>query len=349
MKNKALIGVSTFFITIIVMILCFNLFDSKTKKDFSFERKFSKDNILTFKKRFKKMNTDVCIMSVNSDNYIVEKDEKSLNESNKLDKFYFADFNFNSVFCDSLILPIESNVLFSNKEKTIYSNCFKLYENDKSKKNNIQIHFNNLKINSLKPLLNSKTKFLCFAEYFDKDEYKTGFYIIDFFTKEVKLSKLLVENKNSAFLENSLKYYGKYAYFKNEKYITYCCDKFSSIYFFDEKGIFLNELKTSDQTTLPDLIKNNQGYISYKRGSTWSTNMGLYLKDNKAFIFSTCNKSFDNIIIDEYDLKNFNYIQSFKLNYENKNDSNIRNIYMNNNIIIEFEQYYASFNFSKYI
>jgi len=350
MKNKFLIGTITFFITMFIIILL-NTFESETKKHYSFDRRFeSNQEILKFEKKSQKLNENEYVMSINSDNNIVERDIISKEKDYDTYKFFIRDLNFTNEQINEVKIPKGSNILFCDNTLIIYSNYFKLYKYDLKTNISSEIKLDNLKVNSIIPIANSKTEFLCFAEYKVSDEYITGFYFVDFETKKIKLSKLLENDKTSSVPKNALIYSGKFAKFQNEKIISYYCDKFSKIYFFNNNGKYLKELTTLDETPKPIITKNQQGFSFYSRKGAWNTNMGMFLKEGKIFVLSASNENYSDIIIDEYLLSDLKYIQSYKINYNNQSTYNVRNVFSTkNSIIIGFEYDYASFIFAKHI
>ena len=344
MKNKLLIGVITFFTTIFLMILVLNLLDSESKKTFTFDRKFNlKNNVLKFDKIFNKLNDADNVMFVNSDNYLVERDVENIDDENNKYLFHIRDLNFKNKQNLNSVLPKGANLLFFNLEKVIFTKNFNLFEYSFNTKKINLIDFKGLKITYLKPILNSTTKFLCLAENHENNMFKTGFYLIDISTKEIQIIKHLETNKIDTFLPNSLKYIGKFLYNENN-IISYCCEKYSKIYFFNDKGIFLKELQTNDKVPLPKIAENNQGNNFYSRDGTWYSNMGMFINNNSVFVFSAASDDKDYISIDEYSYSKMDYIQSYKLNYKNMNSNNIMNACQyKNNMIICFDYNYASF------
>lgn len=351
MKNKFLIGLVTFFSTLAALLFFSNFVNSDSNKSYSFERVFSnKDSILNFTARHAKMDADEYIMAINSDDYIVERDREPVDSMHDRYKFYYTDLRFGSKQTDHVILPSGSNVLHSNPKKVIYTNNFRLFELDKSQHKSCEILIPGLKVTSLKALPDSDSKFLCFSELKTADDYETGFFVIDFNTKAIRLSKLLVTHDATDVPTNSLRYSGSFSVFADQNTIAYGCNKFSKIYFFDNKGNFKNELNTADATPLPEVIQNSQGYTFYKRGHTWNTNMGVFVKNNKAFVFSASSKVYNTIIVDEYSLKDFTYVQSHKIKHDYENSQSVRHAFIDGDkLVIGFETHYASFIFSRYI
>jgi hypothetical protein len=345
MKNKFLVGVITFLVTIFIMILILNLFDSESKKTFSFDRKINEGKrILSFDKTYKKTNENEHIMFVNSDNYIVERDRKSIDDKSEHNMFYFEDFNFENKKRLSAILPIGANVLFCDLNKVIFTKNFNLFQYNFKAKLVKEIKLKDIKVVLVKPILDSETKFLCLAEYHFKNKYETGFYIIDFENKNIKQSKGLETNSIDSFLENSLRYIGKFKSFLGKNIIVYYCEKYSKIYFFDNAGLFIKELETSDKVPLPKIAKNNEGNSFYSRDGTWYSNLGVFMKDDSVFVFSGAVEDKYNFTIDEYSWGTLQYVESYNLSYNNMNSNSIYNFNLDNNrLIICFDYNYASF------
>ncbi len=350
MKNKFLVGIITFFGTILLIITSLNLFDSNTKKYYSFIRKFDNKNVLLkFQNRNDKANEDEYVGYVNSDKYIIESDKENIDNETISYKFYIRDLSFNNLVIKNVNLPSTSNLLFCNSTKVIFSNYLKLYDKQINNSKVTEIKLKNLIVSSIKPIINSDSKFLCLAQHFVNNKYETGFFIIDFLTNEILTSKIVETEDIPNVPKNGLKYSGMFSILDNN-IISYSCNKFSKIYFFDKNGFFVKELTTCDKTPLPIITKNSQNTSFYSRSGTWNTNMGIFIKNNKIFVFSATNKILDKVVIDEYSYSNLQYIQSYKLDYNNQNSFCVRDVFVNNNkIIIGFEFYYASFIFSRHI
>ena len=162
MRDKIRIGIITFLITMVIMLLLFNFFDESTKKIYSFNRKFiSKDSILNFQKSFKKMNEDEYVMGINSDNCIVERDKNNIDKNNDQYRFYINNLDFSKKQIVEVVLPINSNVLFCDLEQVIFTNHFLMYKYNILTKTIFELKIPKVKVTSLKPILNSKSKFLC--------------------------------------------------------------------------------------------------------------------------------------------------------------------------------------------
>ncbi len=351
MKDKTLIGLATFFVTLVILLILSNFTNAKSNKSYSFKRSINeKVKLLTFEKKYSKMDNDEYIMSIKSNDYIIERDKEVIDTIKEKYKFYYSNFSFNKKDIDSIIVPYGSNILYNNKLNVIYTNNFKLYKLDKKTNTTSIVDIKGLKISLVEILPNSTSKYLCFAELKENKTYKTGFFVVDFITLKITPSKIFVEKNYTDVASNALCYSGSFSAFKEENYIVYYCNKYSKLFFFDLNGSYKKELTTADQTPLPSLIKNSQGFTYYKRGGTWNTNMGLFLRNNKVFVFSASNSIFNKIVIDEYSLDDLHYSQTFTLNYDGLNSFSIRQIFMDKNkLIIGFETQYASFIFSRHI
>lgn len=349
MKNKFLVGVITVFVTLVICIVSLN-FLNPSKKTFYFDRAFSKDTILTLDKNFKKMNNDEYVKYVYSDDLIVEHDTEIIDENRKEYSFYLNDINFKNKVTKKIILPKNSNVLLCNPNEIYYTNNFILFKVDFVTKKLIQISDSRIKIFSLKTLSNLKFKLLCFGEYKLKDSFITGFFVVDITTNNIKIVKILESNQETTMPKNGLKYAGYFNINYEKTILAYTCNKFSKIYFFDSYGEFKKELTTNDNVPLPEVLTNEKGDSFYSRGKTWTTNMGMFIKNNKIFVLSCSSDETFKLIIDEYDYSSMKYIISYKLNYLNQNVKSIRNIFIDKDkILIGFEFNYASFIFSRHI
>jgi hypothetical protein len=350
MKNKLLIGIVTVLVGITFCVVVMNFTDSKDIKDYYFKRKFSYNEVLQFEKKYDKMAKDDYLRYTFSDNFIVENDKKSINKNSDSYEFKYTNLDFSSKKIKKIILPKNVNVILFDSTKLFYTYKFELYEYNCSGKISRKIKLNNFKAFYLTRIPAENDKYLCFGESFENNKFIMGFHIIDT-RKESLLTTKVIEISNSTKMpKNELIYSGKFLTLGHNKMISYCCDKYSSIYFFNNNGIFLKELKTKDNTPLPKIFKNEQGDSFYSRGGTWSTNYGLFMKDNKVYVFSARSNEKLKIVIDQYFFSNLEYEQSFKLNYNNLDTRSINTVFeAKNKIIIGFEFNYASFTFSRYI
>ena len=349
MKNKFLVGVITFFITITCCILFLNFFNP-SKKTYYFDRVESSNTILTFDKEFHKLNNDEYVKYIYSDSLIIEHDVEILDENRKQITFYITDKNFENKFTKKVILPKNSNVLFCNKEYIFFTDNFNLFTLDFITNKQKQVSDNRIKIFSLKTIPNSKSKILCFGEYKQNNIFKTGFFVFDYINSKVIISKILENNPETNMPKNALVYAGFFNLNYEKSLITFTCNKYSKIYLFDSNGLFTSEMNTKDNVPLPEIFTNERGDSFYSRGNSWTTNMGMFIKNNKIFVFSNSSSEKFKLIIDEYSCLNNKYIKSYKLNYLNQSAKDIRNVFIEKDkIIIGFEFNYASFIFSRYI
>lgn len=349
MKNKFLVGTITVFITLIICIILLNML-YPSKKKFLFERIYVKKTILTLSDEFKKMNNDENVKYIYSDNFIVEHDTKIINENLKEYTFYINDFSFKNKIEQKIILPKNSNILLCNIDEVYYTNKFKLFKFNLETKKSLQILNSNIKIFSLKTFSNSKNKMLCFGEYKTYNFFITGFFILDIQANSIRIVKKLDSNKETSMPKNALIYAGFFNFNFEKSILSYTCNKYSKIYFFNKNGFFIKELSTAEKAPLPEILTNDVGDSFYSRGGTWTTNMGLFIKNNKVFVFSNRAKEDFKIIIDKYSFSTLEYIKSYKLNYSNQSAKSIRNVFIDKDkIVIGFEFNYASFIFSRYI
>ena len=346
MKNKFLIGVLTVFAAIITSIIILNITKSSTNKDNYFDRKFSKNEILSFEKEYNKLSKNNTQQSFYSGDSIIELELKDdlTGEYN----LTFTDFLFSEKSNVKLIIPNEANLLSIYKNTLFYSLKRRLYKLELDKKKTNEIKTDKLDVSSLIPVQNSQNKNLFFGEVFNNNTYKLGFFILNTVNGEVSISKLLYTNKESFKPEITLKYAGRFQKIANHKY-AYTCEDNSKIFFFDENGDFDNEFITKDNTPLPNTIKDSEGNCYFSRDGSKYTNSGVLIDKENIFVFSMATAIKDKIIIDQYSKITQKYIQSFKLNYKNHCSMDIENIHIENNkILLEFESNYASFKFSRY-
>ena len=350
MKNKYRIGLITFFVTMSLCVIFLNIFSSASYKNYNFKRLYSSAYPLVLQSINGKMNENEYVMSVDSDSLIVERDIKNIDKN--IDKyiFYINDFEFKEIKTMSVILPIDAKILNFNTKNIYFTNHLKTYFYNLKSEGNFKPILNGIKLKTIKKIPNSTNKFLCLAEVQSRNSFKTGFYIVDFDSGTVALSKNIDTNTTTTFSQNSLKYSGMFVYNFEQNKIIYCCNKFSKIFFFDKEGLFIKDFQTADNTPLPGILTNSQGLSFYERGKTSYCNMAVIMKNNRVFVFSNATDNRFRLFLDEYSFSAGNYLRSFKLNYNNQNAGNIRKVFMGKNkIILGFEFNYASFIFSRYI
>lgn len=347
MKNKFLVGTATFFCTLLIIIVFFNFSDSSTKQNFHLDRKYDAKNYgLNFEKIFTKMSKSDYLMSTDSDKLLVEFDKEKIDDLNSKFTFYFDDL----LNKDSLVLelPSESKVLYSSLNRIYYTKQFNFYECNEQ--NNInQIKFKDLKIISVVPI-DEVGNLLCLGEFFKNQKYNLGFFKVNKLNATVEICKIIEENSTTKFPQSYLQYSGDFNSHEKEQCLTYTCDKYSKVYFFNDDGSYLKEFSTIDNSQIPEIITNQEGFNYYSRKNTYNTNEGLFIKNNDVFILSTYNEFYSKIIIDVYDLNSLKYKKSLKFNLDHFASKNIRNIlFKNDKLIIALDHNYASFIFSRYI
>jgi hypothetical protein len=128
LKNKLLLGVITFFISLIISIVFFNLVNSKSLKVHTFDRIFSNLQVLSFEKLYNKMGTAGNIMHVSSRINIAEVNTiRNIDSSSVLSRFYFSDYYFKKLTTVDAFLPKDFIVLMADPDNLIYTNGLKLY------------------------------------------------------------------------------------------------------------------------------------------------------------------------------------------------------------------------------
>jgi hypothetical protein len=347
MKNKFLIGLLAFFAAIMAIIIFLNLSNSKTNKNYDFDRNFSKNRILEFDNKYEWLCNDITSELFNSNfSSIVEGKLKTDKERIEYD-LYFTDCNFFNIKYRNLVLP-KSNVLLIDNKQVIYSKKFELYKLDLQTNRTIKFDIKNVNICFLISLDDKQNKFLFFGGANIKSLYKTGFFIIDMNNNQVIESKILHTNKNSYDLEKVTMYVGLFQKTFNNN-IVFTCERNPNIYFFNKDGFYEMELSTIDNTPMPKIIKDSNNIHFFSRESSKYTNSGVFVDKENIFVFSMASKFLDKIIIDQYSKHTKDYIQSFQLDYNGYNSSDIGGIIMcKDRLIIRFELNYASFKFSRY-
>lgn len=351
MKNKFLVAVLTVFGTVLLYVMVLNIFDSKDKKTFLFNRNFSRnENILSFDKQFDRMNKEEFVKYLYSDGWVVEHDKVNIDNKNNGYTLYFSDYAFKKKKTKKVILPVSSNILLCNANELYFTHNFLFYKYDFQSDTIIPITIKGLKVFAVRSIPESHGKLICFGELLGKTGFKSGFFTIDIAQNAVADALILETTPETSMPKNALAYSGSFTTdFENHE-IAYTCDKYSRIFFFDKNGKYKATLKTKDNTPLPEILTNQQGDSFYSRGGTWSSNMGTFLKGDKIFVFSARSKEDTRMTLDEYSLKSLKYVGSYKINYNNLDSKSIRNIFIQKDkVLIGFEFYYASFIFSRYI
>jgi hypothetical protein len=349
MKNKFLIGILAFFAAIATIIFVLNFSHSDSYKTNYFERKFSEKEILKFDKNYNLLCNDFTYGIFKSSNdYIVDGNlkNKDLISKNIECNIYISNNSFSDKKHKTIKLP-DSNVLLVDENNILYSHGSILHvlnlKTSKISKSKIK----NVNILNIISLGNLPNKYLFFGGAIINNVQKIGFFVIDLIDNTISESKIIETNTTSFRLDIVTMYAGCFQKTVDNS-IIYTCERNPKIFMFDEFGIFYNVLITKDNTPMPEVIKDSNGYCTFSRKS-WFTNSGVFLDKENIFVFSLVSKIQDKIIIDQYSKKTNDYIQSFKLDYNNFNASDIFSVVMcKNGITIKFESNYASFKFSRY-
>ncbi len=347
MKNKFLIGILTVFAAIFTSIILLNLKNSTSNKNHYFDRKFATNTVLEFindyDKLDKKSTYELCFSNTS-----ISEGNQNLFSKQKEYNLSFSDCSFKIRKNNILKLPLESNILMVDQNYVIYSLKSKLYQLDlntnlttKSKTQKIDISF----LISLKNLPN---KYLFFGEVFHDNTYKSGFFTLDMLTGKIIPSNVLkvdAENYNPEIITMHSGVFQKL----NDNSISYTCDKNPKVFLFSSNGFFEKQLITNDNTPMPKIIKKSNGDCYFSRDGLGSTNSGIFTNKKNIFVFSMASQYKDKIVIDQYSKVNNNYIQSFKLHYKDHCNTDIVNVFIENNLIVlKFKSNYASFKFSRY-
>ncbi len=348
MKNKVLIATITFFFTIIASILFLNTFTAKTIKVYEINRKFSNDLILKFQNLNYKTITNRRARNVSSKKYICETFTFNNDEKTDSCHIFKTDYDFKEKVFLKARLPKNAFIVEVDSNTINYTINFKLFTHTIKTKLNHAILPSNLKIYSIKSLTKSNV-IICFGEYNEKkNDFKTGFFAVNISSKQIKKLKIVETSKFSKSTINALRYSGLFNNSNESGLNIYTCSKYSKIYLFDENGYFLKELSTQEKIPLPTVKINEIGNSFFVQGSTFYTNKSCFVKDKRIFVFSDI-KNNESIIIDEYDYLNLTYINSFKLHFRNLTTRDINKVFVKDNkVILAFNDFYASFIFSRY-
>ena len=347
MKNKFLIGTLTVFAAICTSILLLNISKSESVKDNYFERKFSKNEFLKFNKEYKRLDENSKYELVYSKADIIEG--LQILQKNKLVlDLKISDFGFSKTSQEKILLPENANIiLIDNKNIFYFLNAKLNVMSLLTKKINI-LDVKKIDVSYLISLENSSSKYLFIGEIFQDNVYKNGFFILDIFTGTIKPSHILKTTKESLKNELLTMYSGSFQKLNNE-FISYTCDKMSTIFLFKNKGVFESKFITNDKTLPPKIIRNLKGDCYYSNDGLKNTNVGIFTNKKNVFVFAMTSPISDKIIIDQYSRITFRYVQSFLINYKNFCSNDIQNVFIeNDNIILKLNFNYASFKFSRY-
>lgn len=347
MKNKFLIGILTFFAAIFTSIVILNFTNSSLNKSYYFDRKFSGTHILEFVNDHDKLDKNSTYELCYSNTEISEGNQNLLSDVMEY-KLSFSDCSFSNIKKNILKIPIKSNIFMVEKNYVVYSLNSRLHQLNLNTYTTIISSINKIDISFLISLKNLPNKYLFFGEVFQDSNYKTGFFILDMLTNKITPSKVLNLDSEKFNPEIIAMHSGVFQRL-NDNSISYTCDKNPNVFLFNTFGLFVNELITNDDTPMPKIIKNSNGDCYFSRDGLGSTNSGIFINKKNIFVFSMASNFKDKIIIDQYSKANNKYIQSFKLNYKNRCNTNIVNIFIEDNLIVlKFKSNYASFKFSRY-
>jgi len=348
MKNKFLVGLLAFFSAILTTILFLNYSNSDSKKDYSFDRKFSNNEILKFDNSYDLLSNDNSYQLFNSTGESIVEG-KSIETESKESQYdlFFSDGSFSNKIHKTLKLP-DSNVLLIDKNHAIYSHEKNLYQLDLANNSSIKTTIKDINICSIISIDNIPNKYLFFGGAFLDKTYKTGFFVLDMLHNKIIESKIIQTDSVSYRLDTVTMYAG---YFQKtvDKSLIYICERNPMIFLFNKNGVLDGDLKTKDNTPMPKIIKNSKNMYFFSRDGSTYTNSGVFTDKENLFVFSMASKLKDKIIIDQYSRKTKEYVQSFKLNYNNYNSNDIANVIIDKEkLILKFESNYASFKFSRY-
>lgn len=307
-----------------VVIMALNFYKIKEKKPFLFDRIFNSNLVI------KSDGKDVSKIGnrhiVNATNNIVVEDSSSRatdSDTVKSHRLYYHNiFDSNYQFKEQILLPVSSSIEFCTEKRMLIINKLNMLIFNIKSKIYKPIAIAGFKVIKVFGLDDSLSNIICLGELKKENDYITGFFVLNSDSNKIGAqSKILEINKRSKAIENILIYDGNFST-NDKEIISYYCNKYSKLYFFDYSGTLSNEITTKDNTPLPSLVQNELGYY-YKRGNTFSTNNGVIIRDNKVLVFSSRTENGKEIMIDVYSLKTKAYLYSKEISYKNKNCAEI--------------------------
>ncbi len=319
-----------------VLIFFLNFYRNTERKRFLFNRKIT-DNLkindggINLKQLGNKRNINSAI------NFVVEDSAIKINDSLIIHNLYYhniMDTNYLSKI--KVTLPSSSIIEFANLKNLLIIDKLNLSVYDIEKKINTTLKKINLKVIKAIGLKDNLSKVLCLAERKNYNNYVTSFVVVNLDSNKIEnQSKLLESNTESKAIQNILIYDGNFAT-NNKQGISYYCNKYSQLFFFNDDGILKYEITTMDKTPLPSLVENKSGFY-FKRGYTFITNNGVVVYDDKALIFSSRTESNNSLMIDVYSISTNKYLYSKELSIIKENCSNINFIKnYDNKVYIKF-------------
>jgi len=348
MKNKFFVIVATVFCTLFLWILYLNFFESNRVDYHFFNRNFSNNTVLVFDKLTDKISNFDFIDNIPSNDSIIELEKKVFNADTIECKLYFTDLDFKRKIIRNTRIPKNCNILFYKKDRVYFTKEFNFFSCNICNNKIEKYPLTNLKIANVKFLNNSKEEMLVFGELKEGNKFLTGFFKVSLLNLTIQPIKILETNNKNQYLANTLKYVGEFTYSPSDTILSYACDKYSRIYFFDKTGNYIKELITSENVPLPTISTNEKGDSFYSRGGTWNTNMVSFMKNGFVYVFSAREIDKLNLILDKYSFTDLKYIETYKIKCDSYNSRDITNLFINENgIVLSFTQNYASFKFSR--
>jgi hypothetical protein len=324
-------------ISVISLIVIFlKNYDFEKDKKYTFDRIIDKNISIKedIDNRIPKINnlakiTDKLICNYELSNYDSVKNLCNMN--------YYDINHFDLLNKFSFYIPKSAQISYCDSLSVFYIDKYNIFSYTVKDKINKKIELLDFKIYAVLSLDNKSSKLLCFGENKINSTFHTGFYILDLNTNKIILSKMIENNINSKISENFLIYSGKFSV-NDSKTISYCCDKFSKIFFFNDMGKFTKEIITNDKAPKPKLVTNNESTF-YQRGSTYNTNSAVLKNNDTLLIFSSRTVKNNVITIDAYSFKSSKYLFSSELSYNNKKSVHIYSATKNQtNLILFFDE-----------
>ena len=227
-----------------------------------------------------------------------------------------------------VISEIPSIPLFLSGEKIFFKSKFKIGYTSIFQKNE-PTYFNipNFKVINMFPVDDKSHILIALGEQKTQEKYITGFYIIDLVTLKTKTLKAISSSNYSKVAQNNMIYQGNFS--QDEKNIIYNFDKISKIFIFDKMGHLKSVIATKENVPTPKLtkeIRQNDTLFLYKRGETFSTNIGSAISDDTINVFSSRVKG-EEVIIDKYLIPTQKYITSSRAKFMGKSNQNINYVF----------------------
>jgi hypothetical protein len=321
-----------FSIVIIVIKNC----NFETTKKYTFDRTISK-NIL-IKEILNKKVPQVNNMAKITNKLICNYQLAIYDSLNNLCNMTYYDSNSFKKWSEfNFYLPKSARISYCDSTTVFYLDKYTLFCYGRKEETTQEIKVLQYKIYNVVRFDSSASKLLFLGEHTINSGFQTGFYILDLNTKEVIASKIIAYNNNSKAAENFLIYSGKFST-HDPNTISYCCDKFSKIFFFNPLGEFDKELTTKDNSPKPKLVTNNEA-IFYERGETYNTNNAVLKKDDNVLVFSSRTSAKNTMTIDTYSFKSNQYLYSTTVDYKNKKSVDVyAAIQSNDHLILFFDE-----------